>query len=169
MGDYLDWRRQNRNKGLSIQLSKLMKVRQIIALEKVKETIQLIEQCLQQDTKIRDLIEERNKLDGLIYAVKKTFSENKNKISDSEKILIEDTLKRSETALTSNDLKDLKKSYDELTKVSHKMTDILYKNTKNTAPDNNKPNTDKHENESKSSIDNDMPKDNIIDADFKEK
>jgi len=52
MGEYLDWRRQNRNRGLSIQLSKLMKVRQIIALEKVKETIQLIEQCLQQDKKV---------------------------------------------------------------------------------------------------------------------
>ena len=52
MGEYLDWRRQNRNRGLSIQLSKLMQVRQIIALEKVKETIQLIDQCLQQDKKV---------------------------------------------------------------------------------------------------------------------
>ena len=52
MGEYLDWRRQNRNRGLSIQLSKLMKVRQIIALEKVTETVQLIEQCLQQDKKV---------------------------------------------------------------------------------------------------------------------
>ena len=52
MGDYLDWRRQHRGSGLSIQLAKLMKVRQIIALEKVKETIQLIDQCLQQDKKV---------------------------------------------------------------------------------------------------------------------
>ena len=52
MGEYLDWKRQHRGSGLSIQLAKLMKVRQIIALEKVKETIQLIEQCLQQDKKV---------------------------------------------------------------------------------------------------------------------
>ena len=52
MGEYLDWRRQNRNRGLSIQLSKLMQVRQIIAMEKVKETTQLIDQCLQQDKKV---------------------------------------------------------------------------------------------------------------------
>ena len=52
MGEYLDWRRQNRNLGLSIQLSKLMQVRQIIAMEKVKETTQLIDQCLQQDKKV---------------------------------------------------------------------------------------------------------------------
>ena len=52
MGEYLDWRRQHRGSGLSIQLAKLMKVRQIISLEKVKETIQLIDQCLQQDKKV---------------------------------------------------------------------------------------------------------------------
>ena len=52
MGEYLDWQRGNKNRGLSIQLSKLMKVRQIIALEKVKETTQLIDQCLQQDKKV---------------------------------------------------------------------------------------------------------------------
>ena len=52
MGEYLDWRRQNRERGLSIQLSKLMKVRQIIAMEKVSETTQLIDQCLQQDKKV---------------------------------------------------------------------------------------------------------------------
>tara|TARA_R110000824_G_scaffold27124_3_gene92510 strand:+ start:21218 stop:22951 length:1734 start_codon:yes stop_codon:yes gene_type:complete len=52
VGEYKDWRRENKNKGLSIQLSKLMKVRQIIALAKVSETSQLIEQCLQQDKKV---------------------------------------------------------------------------------------------------------------------
>ena len=52
MGEYLDWKRKHRGSGLSIQLAKLMKVRQIIALEKVKETIQLIDQCLQQDKKV---------------------------------------------------------------------------------------------------------------------
>lgn len=52
MGEYLDWKRQHRGSGLSIQLAKLMKVRQIIAIEKVKETIQLIEQCLEQGKKV---------------------------------------------------------------------------------------------------------------------
>ena len=52
VGEYRDWRRDNKTKGLSIQLSKLMKVRQIIAMEKTKETEQLIEQCLNQDKKV---------------------------------------------------------------------------------------------------------------------
>ena len=52
MGEYQDWKRDNKTKGLSIQLAKLMKVRQIIAMEKVKETEQLIEQSLNQDKKV---------------------------------------------------------------------------------------------------------------------
>ena len=54
MGDYLDWRRgNNRNRGPYLySYPNLMQVRQIIALEKVKETIQLIDQCLQQDKKV---------------------------------------------------------------------------------------------------------------------
>ena len=52
VGEYKDWKRENKNKGLSIQLSKLMKVRQIIALAKISETSQLIDQCLQQDKKV---------------------------------------------------------------------------------------------------------------------
>jgi SWI/SNF-related matrix-associated actin-dependent regulator of chromatin subfamily A-like protein 1 len=52
MGEYQDWKRDNKTKGLSIQLAKLMKVRQIIAMEKVKETEQLIEQSINQDKKV---------------------------------------------------------------------------------------------------------------------
>ena len=52
MGEYQDWKRDNKTKGLSIQLAKLMKVRQIIAMEKVKETEQLIEQAINQDKKV---------------------------------------------------------------------------------------------------------------------
>ena len=52
MGEYQDWKRENKTKGLSIQLAKLMTVRQIIAMEKVKETEQLIEQAINQDKKV---------------------------------------------------------------------------------------------------------------------
>ena len=52
VGEYLDWANDNKNKSLTIQLSKLMKVRQLIALEKLKNTYDLIDQCLEQDKKV---------------------------------------------------------------------------------------------------------------------
>ena len=52
VGEYLDWANENKNESLTIQLNKLMRVRQIIAKEKVNNTFELIDQCLEQDKKV---------------------------------------------------------------------------------------------------------------------
>ncbi len=54
MGEYFDWIKNNpkESKSLSVQFTKLMKVRQIIADEKIKNTIELIENTLQQERKV---------------------------------------------------------------------------------------------------------------------
>jgi len=54
MGEYFDWVKNNpkESKSLSVQFTKLMKVRQIIADEKVKNTIELIENTLEQERKV---------------------------------------------------------------------------------------------------------------------
>tara|TARA_R100000664_G_C2759858_1_gene150159 strand:+ start:9044 stop:10786 length:1743 start_codon:yes stop_codon:yes gene_type:complete len=52
MGDYISWSDTNQEPNLAIHLAKLMKVRQIIAQEKVKVTCELIEQSLEQEKKV---------------------------------------------------------------------------------------------------------------------
>ena len=52
VGEYLDWVNENQNQSLTIQLNKLMKVRQLIANEKLENTFELIDQCLEQDKKV---------------------------------------------------------------------------------------------------------------------
>jgi len=52
MGDYLSWSDDNQEQNLAIHLAKLMKVRQIIANEKIKVTCELIEQSLEQEKKV---------------------------------------------------------------------------------------------------------------------
>jgi SWI/SNF-related matrix-associated actin-dependent regulator 1 of chromatin subfamily A len=54
MGEYYDWYDKNphESKSLSVQFSKLTKVRQIIANEKVKNTIELAENIIEQDKKV---------------------------------------------------------------------------------------------------------------------
>jgi SWI/SNF-related matrix-associated actin-dependent regulator 1 of chromatin subfamily A len=54
MGEYFEWVKNNpkESKSLSVQFSKLMKVRQIIADEKIKSTIEFIENTLEQEKKI---------------------------------------------------------------------------------------------------------------------
>ena len=52
MGDYLSWSDDSQEQNLAIHLAKLMKVRQIIANEKIKITCDLIEQSLDQEKKV---------------------------------------------------------------------------------------------------------------------
>ena len=54
MGEYYDWynNRQDESKSLSIQFTKLMKVRQVIAEEKIPTTIELAENILEQGKKV---------------------------------------------------------------------------------------------------------------------
>lgn len=54
MGEYFDWFRNNREESssLTVQFSKLMKVRQVIAEEKVSQTIELAENILEQGKKV---------------------------------------------------------------------------------------------------------------------
>jgi SWI/SNF-related matrix-associated actin-dependent regulator 1 of chromatin subfamily A len=54
MGEYFDWYRSNtgENSSLTIQFTKLMKVRQVIAEEKIKNTIEIAENILEQGKKV---------------------------------------------------------------------------------------------------------------------
>ena len=54
MGEYYDWynNRQDESKSLSIQFTKLMKVRQVIAEEKIATTIELAENIIEQGKKV---------------------------------------------------------------------------------------------------------------------
>lgn len=52
VGEYLNWLDNNQDKSLSIQLNKIVKIRQIIANEKIPTTIELTENALSQDKKV---------------------------------------------------------------------------------------------------------------------
>ncbi len=54
VGEYYDWyeNKKEESKSLTVQFSKLMKVRQIIAEEKIKQTIELAQNIIDQDKKV---------------------------------------------------------------------------------------------------------------------
>ena len=53
MGEYYDWyRNTEESKSLALQFSKLMKVRQVISLEKIKNTIEIANSAIDQEKKV---------------------------------------------------------------------------------------------------------------------
>ena len=52
VGEYLDWKNRNSNQSLTVHLSKLTKIRQILAWDKLEYTCELIDQAIEQEKKV---------------------------------------------------------------------------------------------------------------------
>ena len=77
------------------------------------------------DARKREEIEARNRLDGLVYQMEKTLSENREKVgavaSDVEKAIAE-----AKTALTEGGVEKLNNAFNQLQTASHKLAEALY-------------------------------------------
>ncbi|MBA2378047.1 MAG: molecular chaperone DnaK [Blastocatellia bacterium] len=71
-------------------------------------------------------IEARNRLDGLVYSVEKTFSENKDKLDAAAAGEIESAISDSKTALAGSDADAMNNAYERLQTASHKIAEVLY-------------------------------------------
>ncbi|PLX39916.1 MAG: molecular chaperone DnaK [Deltaproteobacteria bacterium] len=83
----------------------------------------------QEDKKNRELVEERNKLDTLIYSTEKSLNEFGEKLEASNKADIEAAIEEAKSVLDSTEVEKLKSAAEKLTSVSHKLAEEIYKNT----------------------------------------
>jgi len=82
-----------------------------------------------EDEKKKGAIEARNRLDGLVYSVEKTLSENRDKVDASAVSDIESAIAASKTALGGEDVDAMNNAFEQLQTASHKLAEALYKQT----------------------------------------
>ena len=82
-----------------------------------------------EDKKLKETVEKKNRLDGLILDIEKTLAENKDKLEEADIKATEEALEKAKTALKEheNNAEELQKATDELIKASHKVAEILYR------------------------------------------
>ncbi len=82
-----------------------------------------------EDKKMREAVEKRNHLDGLVLSIEKTLSENKDKLAEEDIKTTEAALEKAKQALKdhADNADELQKATDELIQASHKVAEILYK------------------------------------------
>jgi len=80
----------------------------------------------EEDRKLRELVDARNQLDGLVHQVKKSLAEHGDKIGADEKSNIEAALKDAEEAIKSGDKDAIEAKTEALTKASHKLAEQMY-------------------------------------------
>ncbi|TNE90231.1 MAG: molecular chaperone DnaK [Deltaproteobacteria bacterium] len=77
----------------------------------------------------REIIEQRNNLDQLVYQTEKTLSEHGDKAPADVKERAEKALEQAREAKDSDDLDKLKAAFDELSAAGHKLAELMYQST----------------------------------------
>ncbi len=96
--------------------------------EEVKKMMRDAESHADEDKKKKELVEVKNQADTLVYSVEKSLKDYGDKVTDSEKKDIEAALEKCRRAKDAGtDASDIRAAIDELTKVSHKIAEHMYK------------------------------------------
>jgi molecular chaperone DnaK len=79
-----------------------------------------------EDVKKREEIEARNRLDGLVYQVEKTFSENKEKLDGATTTQMETAIADARKALEEGGVERMNDAFNNLQTATHKLSEALY-------------------------------------------
>ncbi|MEF8699007.1 MAG: molecular chaperone DnaK [Candidatus Accumulibacter sp. UW26] len=92
----------------------------------VQRMVQDAELHAEEDRKAHELAETRNQCDGMIHTVKKSLAEYGKELSDSERQVIEDAMKKAEEAMRGSDLDDIKGASEALGTAAQKLGEKMY-------------------------------------------
>jgi molecular chaperone DnaK len=87
-----------------------------------------------EDKRRREIIENRNQLDSLVYQTEKLFAENRDKLPADQASTLEDELKKAKETLDKDDPDALKAAFDRLQKAMHKLAEVMYKSAGGSMP-----------------------------------
>jgi molecular chaperone DnaK len=118
-----------------------------------------------EDTRRREEIELRNKLDADVYATEKLLSENRDKLGNSEIEPVEAALKEAKSALEEGQAERIKAATEQLQKASFRLGELMYQRTQNTQTPSD---GDAQSAETRSEGQARGGRDDVVDAEFEE-
>lgn len=95
--------------------------------DEIKQMVRDAESHADEDKKKKQLAEARNEADNMVYSVEKSLTEFGDKVSADEKTSIQAAIDKTKKALESDDVDSIKSAIQELSTVSHKLAEEMYK------------------------------------------
>jgi molecular chaperone DnaK len=95
--------------------------------DEVEKFVKEAEKYSDEDKKRREEIETKNEADSVLYATEKSLKEYGDKVSQEERLKIEQGVSRLKETLKSNNLDEIRKAKDELLQTSHKLAEEMYR------------------------------------------
>jgi molecular chaperone DnaK len=102
-----------------------------LSKEEIDKFVREAEKFAQEDEKKKEEVDVLNQADTLVYATEKSLKEFGEKVSQSERADIESRINDLKQAMKDKNIDSIKRGMEELTKVSHKLAEEIYKKTAN--------------------------------------
>ena len=133
-----------------------------LSQEEIDQMVKDAELHAEEDTKKKEEIDVKNQADSLIYQTEKVLNENKDKLSEADCKAVEDALKDTKAAVESGDVGQIKEKMEILTKASHQLAEVMYKQTQEQQPGDQPPPEDTADGPQTSSDED------VVDAEFED-
>jgi len=98
-----------------------------LSKDDIQKMVKDADRHAEEDKKRRADIETRNQADNLVYNTEKMLSENREKIPVADIKPIEDALAEAKEALKSEEMDKIRRAIETLTKASHRLAEVMYK------------------------------------------
>lgn len=140
-----------------------------LSKEEIDKMVKEAERFAEEDKKRKEDVELRNQADTLLYSTERSLKEFGDKVSQSERLNIENRITDLKEALKGKDTSRVQKAMEELTKASHKLAEEIYKEAQA------KTKTQSEEGPRQKKAESEEPKkkkdegEDVIDAEFKPK
>ena len=95
--------------------------------DEVEKMVREAETNAADDAKRKEEIEVRNQTDSLVYSTERTLSEHGAKLSEADRKTVDDAMTEAREALKGEDVERMKRAQEELTRASHKLAEIMYR------------------------------------------
>jgi molecular chaperone DnaK len=97
-----------------------------LSKEEIDKMMKDAESHKDEDEKRKGTIEARNRLDGLVFSVEKSFSEHKDKLDAGAASELEAAIAEAKEALKNEDSDAMNNAFERLQTASHKLAEVLY-------------------------------------------
>ena len=108
--------------------------------DEINKAVKEAEQYAEEDKKKREVVDSRNNLDAMILNIEKTVKDNGDKIEEADKTALNNAVEEAKKHLTSENLDEIKKAQEDLTKVSNDVFTKMYQKMAQQQPQGENPN-----------------------------
>ena len=96
--------------------------------DEINKAVKEAEQFAEEDKKKREVIDSRNNLDAMVMNIEKTVKDNSDKLSEEDKTALTNACEEAKKHLATEDIEEIKKATEDLTKVSNEIFTKMYQN-----------------------------------------